>query len=83
MRTKTRRISFRCDEHTYDFLNAIAKQGNGDLSDVVRRIIHFFWLGYQLGEFDQTFDSMKKTFMKTIVEEREEGLPNHATPRKK
>lgn len=82
MRTKTKRISFRCDEHTYDFLKTISDSGHGDLSDVVRRIIQFFWLGYQLGQFDETFDNMKKTFLEKIEEEREEGLPNSVTPHK-
>jgi len=65
MRTKTKAITFKVEEPLFDFLGKFAKDsGLLNRSELIRKIIDYFYMGCLLGEFKKPYDNMQKDFLK-------------------
>jgi len=64
MKTKTKKIIFRTDEVLYDFLHEIAHENNTTISDLCRKILEYFFIGYLIGEFKKPLKELKEDFLK-------------------
>lgn len=59
MRTKTKKIIFRVDEVLYDFLHKIAEANDITVSEMNRKILEYFFIGYMIGEFRRPLKELR------------------------
>ncbi len=63
MKIKTKRITFRLDEHLYEFLKEFCKENNIDnISVLIRNIIIYFHLAFLTGEIDKNIYQLRHNF---------------------
>jgi len=63
MKTKTKKISFRIDEVMYDFMKKISMENNTTISDMSRKILEYFFIGYLIGEFKKPLNKLRDEFL--------------------
>ncbi|MFQ6055179.1 MAG: hypothetical protein ACE5KE_00300 [Methanosarcinales archaeon] len=61
---KSKRIIIRVNEPMYNFLKDIAKEGNMTMSEMLRAVIEYFYVGYLLGEWKKPLKELRKDFLK-------------------
>jgi len=64
MKLKTKKIIFRVDEVLYGFIHDIANKNNTTTSEMIRKILEYFFIGYMIGEFKRPLKELKNKFMK-------------------
>lgn len=64
MKPKTKKIIFRVDEVLYSFIHDIANENNITTSEMLRKILEYFFVGYLIGEFKRPLKELKNKFMK-------------------
>lgn len=78
-RVKEVTISFRIDKITRDFVDDFAQQHGLQRSDMIRRILEYFYTAYLMGEFRTPIKVLKEQLAARIgvMEERErKGMLN-------
>jgi len=64
MKIKNKKIIFRVDEVLYDFIKDIANENNITTSELCRKILEYFFIGYMIGEFKMPLKELRKKFIK-------------------
>jgi len=60
---KTKKIIFRVNEKLYDFIDSLSKELGIEKSELMRKIVLYFFMAYFTGKLTKTFNELKKEFM--------------------
>jgi hypothetical protein len=63
MKQKTKVLRIRVTESMYDFLQDISSSNNVPMSEMIRKIIDYFFIGHLMGEFKKSLPELRKEFM--------------------
>jgi len=64
MKIKNKKIIFRVDEVLYSFIHDIATENDTTVSDLCRKILEYFFIGYLIGEFKKPLKELREDFLK-------------------
>ena len=63
MNTKEKTVTFRVNMELYNFIKEFSKDNRVNVSDMVRNILVYFYMGYLIGDFKQSMPELRDKFL--------------------